>query len=80
MTRNVNTHDAHRADYIAAGWTVTDIERPTTQEQLDEAIKLLSDALDLFSGTHELCDEVTSPEWVWRWRTLYLLNDIEAQQ
>jgi len=29
-TRNVNTHDKHRADYVADGWQVADIERPAT--------------------------------------------------
>ena len=30
-TRNVNTHDKHRSDYVAAGWVVADIERPMTK-------------------------------------------------
>ena len=52
----------------------------TKQEQIDEAIKLLRDGLDLFHGTHELCDEVASPEWVWRWRVEYLLDDMKVQE
>ncbi|MBK9003520.1 MAG: hypothetical protein IPM41_06545 [Sphingomonadales bacterium] len=28
MTTLHNSHDKHRADYVAQGWTVTDIERP----------------------------------------------------
>ena len=46
--------------------------RPTYP--IDEALALLRDALDIFHGEHELCDEVESPEWLWRWRTLYLLD------
>lgn len=34
----------------------------------------LAKAIDLFHGTHELCDEVGSEEWVWRFRALYLLD------
>ena len=32
-TRNVNTHDKDRSDYMAAGWVVTDIEKPMTKPQ-----------------------------------------------
>lgn len=59
---------------------VVEVERPTTQEALNEAINLLRDALDIFDGEHELCDEMTSPEWVWRWRVKYLLYDLEHPQ
>lgn len=76
MTRNVNTHDAHRADYEAAGWNVIDIEH-----QIDhDTLALLREALDLFHGTHELCTVVDSPEWIWRWRVAYLLEQAEAAQ
>ena len=34
----------------------------------------LAKAIDLFHGTHELCDEAGSEEWVWRFRALYLLD------
>ncbi len=47
---------------------------------LSDAEALLRDALDLFSGTHELCDEVESPEWIWRWRVLELLDDAQEVQ
>ena len=45
------------------------------QDMLANALGLLRDALDLFHGEHELCDEVETPEWVWRWRVIYLLDD-----
>ena len=41
----------------------------------NEAMTLLSRAIDLFHGTHELCDEVNSEEWLWRWQVLTLLDD-----
>ena len=46
-------------------------------ELLADALALLRDALDIFSGEHELCDEVESREWLWRFRVLYLLNDAQ---
>lgn len=52
----------------------------TTTDRLDEALALLADALDLFDGEHELCDEVDSPEWQWRWRVKYLLDDAKEVQ
>ena len=44
------------------------------QDMLADALALLRVALDLFHGEHELCDEVDSREWLWRFRTLYLLD------
>lgn len=34
----------------------------------------LAKALDLFSGARELCYQVGSEEWEWRFRALYLLD------
>jgi len=46
----------------------------------DEARQLLEKALDLFHGTHELCDDVGSDEWIWRWRVLTLLDDAASPE
>jgi len=47
------------------------------QDFLANALALLRDALDIFSGEHGLCDEVETPEWLWRWRVMYLLDDVQ---
>lgn len=47
---------------------------------MDEAIELLQQALILFDGDNELCDEVESPEWIWKFRARYLIYDYEQKQ
>jgi len=44
---------------------------------LDQALLLLAEALDIFHGERELCDDVGSREWLWRWRSLTLLADAQ---
>jgi hypothetical protein len=48
------------------------MEQTEREKYLEE---LLNEALNLFSGTHELCDEVLSEEWLWKWKTEYALYD-----
>jgi hypothetical protein len=38
---------------------------------------LLKDALDLFNGTYELCDQPNTEEWIWKWRVRYYLHDTD---
>ncbi len=40
-------------------------ELTALREAKQQSDKLLKEALDLFHGTHELCDEVNSDEWIW---------------
>jgi len=51
---------------------------PTSPDLATEALALLAEALDIFHEEHELCDEVSSREWLWRWRTLTLLDDADG--
>jgi hypothetical protein len=41
---------------------------------MDEAIKLLKEALDLFG---DLCSDapIESDEWIWRWKVRYFIED-----
>lgn len=50
------------------------------RDHLDDAEALLREALDLWHGTHELCDVADTPEWFWRWRVAYLLDQAEPAQ
>ncbi len=47
---------------------------------MDEAIEVIREALILFDGEHELCDEAQSPEWIWKFRAKYLLYDYDQKQ
>ena len=53
-----------------------DEKEPETlhERQIRIRDELLKDALDMFHGEHELCDEVNSDEWIWRYQVLYLLE------
>lgn len=43
--------------------------------QLKEAKKLLEEAVNLFVSVHELCDDVGSEEWIWKWCIKGWLHD-----
>ena len=53
---------------------------PVNGSDQDGAETLLREALDLWHGTHELCDVADTPEWTWRWRVAYLLDQAEPAQ
>ena len=44
---------------------------------LSVAVKLLRDALYIFDGTLELCDDVYSEEWIWKHSARGLLDILE---
>lgn len=57
-------------------------ERLTARLQAAEESKavsdqLLKDALNLFHGTLELCDDPQSDEWIWKWRVRYYFEDTD---
>lgn len=41
--------------------------------------ELLREALNLFDGTHELCDDILSEEWIWKWKAEYALYGSEEE-
>ena len=52
-------------------------ERDALKEANAHSAELLKTAKDLFDGTHELCDEVDSEEWLWKWRVRYYLGETD---
>jgi len=53
------------------------VVREPKQRTNDELLEtLLRKAIDLFDGTHELCYDVMSEEWIWKYQTLYALDDL----
>jgi len=54
-----------------------EVERDALKEANAHSAELLKTAKDLFDGTHELCDEVDSEEWLWKWRVRYYLGETD---
>ena len=52
-------------------------ERDALKEANAHSAELLKTAKDLFDGTHELCDEADSEEWLWKWRVRYYLGETD---
>lgn len=57
--------------------TQAQAERDALKEANTHGDELLKTAKDLFDGTHELCDEVNSEEWLWKWRVQYYLGETD---
>lgn len=52
-------------------------ENKNQKEALEIAVELLKFAKNKLDGELDLCNEVGTPEWEWKWKVRYFLSETE---